>query len=682
MKRTIQKQALKPVQVTNLQIYKMIIKKDEYAIGALSILYGLSVAGKINKKRTKCKTVGVGFNGVDFPFLSSIHEQYKTKGRLTDKQFAALKKLLVKYHKQVKVIFPMPVKVIESKRVSSKTCTATLTNKVITLDFPYSPQTVSCVKMISGRKWNKDKKQWTCPLSIGNVMDIMNLPERFQPCLKLRDWFLHNLTPPKQLDSAIVVPGLKATLKPYQSEGVSFIDNRDGNALIGDEMGLGKTIQALAWLQLRKSTALPAIVVVPASLKLNWAREALKFTELEPVIVNGRDKKSFVSFPGCTKKDLYIANYDILFTTKECVECEGKGKIGAIKCKECGGKGKITHLHKDIAALGIKTVVFDECQKLSNSKAGRTIAGKELSAIAENVIGLSGTPINNRTLEFYNIIQMIDNTLFPSWWDYTKRYCDRKQGVFGMDVSGASNTKELHKRLTDSIMIRRLKKNVLAQLPDKVRSVVPIEINLNKYNKIVDKAKAELEASKTKAQHLTIIERAKQAVVALKMKLSIEWIKDYTEDNKLVVFAEHKVVVEQLEKAFGKLAVTVSGKTSQAARQAAVDRFQTDPECKIFIGSESAKEGLTLTAASATCFLELWWLSTDHDQAEDRVHRIGQEADSVSAYYLLAAGTIEEDIAFMLDEKRKVITAVLDGEDVEEKSMLVSLMNKISGKEN
>lgn len=178
------------------------------------------------------------------------------------------------------------------------------------------------------------------------------------------------------------------------------------------------------------------------------------------------------------------------------------------------------------------------------------------------------------------------------------------------------------------------------------------------------------------AEALTRIGELKRLAVRGKLKECIEWIEDFLESGeKLVVFAVHKFVIDALMEKFADRAVKIDGSVSN--RQAPVDAFQNDDNVRLFVGNiQAAGVGITLTAASNTCFLELGFSPSLHDQAEDRVHRIGQTADSVTAWYLLAAGTMEEEIAELIDAKRKVVTKVLDGQDVDEESMLSELMKK------
>ena len=163
--------------------------------------------------------------------------------------------------------------------------------------------------------------------------------------------------------------------------------------------------------------------------------------------------------------------------------------------------------------------------------------------------------------------------------------------------------------------------------------------------------------------------------VEAKLPHAIEWIDDFLDTGeKLVVFCTHKFVVDALMKEFSKEAVKLDGRTSGPDRQLAVDKFQNEPETRLFVGNiQAAGVGITLTAASSVAFLELPWTSGSLRQAEDRVHRIGQK-NAVNVYYLLAEYTIEEKIATLLDDKRKVLDSVLDGKETEDSSLIMDLI--------
>ena len=519
----------------------------------------------------------------------------------------------------------------------------------IKIEFPFNMDVLQNVKTLAGRKFHNEgvAKYWTCPLSLESV-------ERLQKWGFELDGELIEYSIKSKVNVAdmveIEVPGLQMELYPFQKKGVAFIEAKDGNALIGDEMGLGKTAQALAWLQLHPKKR-PVIIVVPASLKLNWLQEAHMWMEDPKVQILSGTK---VNTP--LIGEIIIINYDILKPWL--------GKLQEIKAK---------------------VLITDECHYFKNNKAQRTKAIKALGKKIPHILCLSGTPIVNRPMEGFNALKLIDPGVVGSFWDFAYRYCGAHHTGFGWDFNGASNTAELHHKLTNTVMIRRKKSDVLKDLPDKARSFLPLELsNEKEYRKAeqnfihwLRENKGEKAAEKaSNAEALAEIEVMKQLAVKGKMKQAIEWIKDFLDvDGKLVVFATHKFVIQELMDVFGDKAVKIDGSVATEKRQGIVERFQTDDSIRLFIGNiKAAGVGITLTAASNVAFLELPWTPGELIQAEDRCHRIGQK-NAVNIHYLMAINTIDQEIALMLDSKRKVLDAVLDGAAPEEGSLITELMN-------
>lgn len=185
-----------------------------------------------------------------------------------------------------------------------------------------------------------------------------------------------------------------------------------------------------------------------------------------------------------------------------------------------------------------------------------------------------------------------------------------------------------------------------------------------------------------RAALLVQIEALRDTAARQKLEGAIAWIADFLEGGgKLVVFAHHRDIARAIAEHFGDAAVMLTGETTGDARQTVVDRFQTDPTCRLFVGNmQAAGVGITLTAASDVAFVELPWRPGDLSQAEDRCHRIGQ-SESVTAWYLLAADTIEEKIAGMLDSKRAVVDETTDGKVglAEGESIVDALMDALEG---
>lgn len=592
---------------------------------------------------------GVGFNGSDTTFGHSLARQETW----TLKQAQVAQKMLIKYQKQLQragfstELFEEIVAPAQPKKAKIKN-TASLVDGRIEIWFAFDYAILDAVKSIPGRRFQSDSrgKYWIAPLSLDAVSVLAEMG--FTLDEPLQAFYKGSSTTTVEEIEEIEVPGLKRELFPFQKKGIAFLEQKNGRALVADEMGLGKTIQALGYLQLHPELR-PAVIVCPAHLKLNWLREInMTLSNPDVEVLSG-------TTPYTINSEIVIINYDIL---KHWVEY----------LKECG----------------FQVLVFDEGHYIKNSKAQRTKALRALAKKIPHVIALTGTPIVNRPIEGFNMVQIIDRTVFPDFWHYARVYCDARHNGFGWDMSGASNKEQLHQKL-QSVMIRRKKQDVLKDLPDKMFSYVPMEINNqdeyqtaeNDFISYLEETRGKEAAAKaSNAEHLVRIEALKQLAVNGKMAQATQWIKDFLDQNgqKLVVFATHKTVIDQLMTTFKDVAVKIDGGTSAQERDNAVQSFQNDPNTKLFVGNiKAAGTGLTLTAASSVAFLELPWTPGDLSQAEDRCHRIGQK-ESVNIYYLLADDTIEQNIAQMLDKKKSVLNAIIDGGEGEEINLISELM--------
>jgi len=632
-----------------------LIKNDEcMALGALMAMHALQTNGD-NK---------VTFNNQDSGFLFAIAKKDMEGLELDDRQKWYLRKAMPKYVNQLlKVGITLEkikdlgfdgtkqeelniIKIAERQKNSI----------IIKFKYPYGDErfkkTILKIKTLPGYKFVKKEQCWKCPVSVEAVKKLKEF--KFNLCENLNNWY-EDITSEKKLITNFSIPGLKKKLYQFQKEGVSFIKNNKGRALIVDEMGLGKTVQALGYAQLNKKLR-PVIIVCPSSLKQNWANEIKAWMEKETIhIISG---KKMYPIPHV---DIYIINYDILSTWTPTLK-----------------------------ALRAEIIILDEFHYIKTNGALRTKTTISLCKKIKRVIALSGTPIINRPIEFFNIIRIIHPGLFPNRWNFAKKYCDLKHNSWGWDFSGSSNILELHKILTKSIMIRRKKEDVLKELPPKTKSIIPIKIdNFKEYkkaeNNIIDWIKeheGEEKAKKAKkAEALTSLEKLKQLSINGKFKQCIKWINNFLEsDQKLVIFAIHKKTINLLIKEFPKMTVKIDGSTPSNKRQTAVDKFQTDPKIKLFVGNiKSAGTGLTLNASSNVCFLEYPWEPGTLSQAEDRCHRIGQKKN-VNIHYLVSQNTIEEDIMSLLKEKAIVVDQILDGKITKSTNIFNDLINILKNK--
>lgn len=429
-------------------------------------------------------------------------------------------------------------------------------------------------------------------------------------------------------------------LYEFQKQGVSELLKHNGRNLLADEMGLGKTIQALFYLKKMPDDGL-TIVICPASIKWVWRSEALKHVRMKSKILHGKFKDDS-KFNPSSKRRIIIINYDIL-------------------------NSWLPFLKK----LKPNTIIIDECHYQKNRKAQRTKAVRKLARKVPHIIAISGTPLTNRPAELYTTLNLLWPEHFNSFWTYAFRYCKPYKSNWGWVFSGSRNRKELHQKLKSLGMIRRLKKDVLTELPEKIKEIVPLSIqNRSEYKKatnnfiawLSEKSKRKAERAK-RAKKLVQIGYLKRLAAKLKMKSVLEWVDNFLESNdgKIVLFCSHKSILKELHRRYKNISVAVDGSVKNDKRKRAVNRFQKNKKIRIFIGNIiAAGTGITLTAASTVAFVELDWSPGNHEQAEDRIHRIGQKCVS-NIYYLVAKNTIEEHLYKIIQAKQKVLSAILDG---------------------
>ena len=558
--------------------------------------------------------------------------------------------------------------------------------KIVDIEGPFLKIKFSCnstsefyavldkVKSLDGRIFNAQSKLWTAPICKENIEILKDNGFEFTPQAKSITEQDDVKLPERKYKR--LTEEQKEVLKdfyPFQIEGIEFLLGNE-NVLIADEMGLGKSAQALGYLKLNLGLR-PVLIICPASLKLNWQKEIKKWgLRNEKVQIISGETPYKLNYA-----DIYIINYDILFWH---TEVEVKTNMYGIEKKKKYLKDGWFEI---LSEMEFKTVIVDECQMISNCKALRTKAFNEIiKGIRKNKILLSGTPFENYPSEFFTALHTINPKIFPNEWQYKNRFCNPKHDGYGWTFKGISNEKELYK-LVYPIMIRREKKDVLKDLPPKQKIIIPMELDpvqLKYYEKASEEFREWVKEKQSLITTKEQIEQLKQLAYISKRNSVLQWIKDYISiGNKLIVGAWHIKVLDDLEKEFKNKCVRMDGSTANTKRQHLVDKFQTDEKIKLFIGNlKVLGVGHTLTAANATCTIEFLWGPGKHEQFESRVHRIGQEADSVFAYYLIAPGTVEEDIIDLIQEKAKMLGQVLDGQAKEfiDDNILNDLLKRIS----
>lgn len=430
---------------------------------------------------------------------------------------------------------------------------------------------------------------------------------------------------------------MKIDLRKYQKIGVRRIQKWKGRALLADEMGLGKTIQCLFWIHKKYNTR-PFVIVCPASMKYTWAHEAKSKFGMNSLILEGTRPPGQVKH---IKQDLVIVNYDILDAWKVW-----------------------------LSKANVKGIVLDECHYIKNRATKRYKATKYLAKNLPHVIGVSGTPLTNRPSELWPILNLLDKKAWPNFMQFAFKYCKPKKTPWGWKFEGAINLDILHRRLKKTCMIRRKKKDVLKELPDKERTVVPLDITRRQDYKKADadfikwiKAENAAAASRaTRATQLVRVAKLNKLAVTLALPSIFQWVDNFLEESeeKIVLFGWHTDILDALSNRY-KNSVRIDGSVPSKDRLAIVDKFQNDRRIRVFIGNlKAAGTGVTLTAASTLAFVELGKTPGDHGQTEDRVHRYGQ-TKKCNIVYLVAKDTIMEKAARLIQSKQKVLDSVLDG---------------------
>lgn len=551
-----------------------------------------------------------------------------------------------------------PPKRSTSKRVYAK-------GDWIYIKFPYDKVVLASVKQIAGVTWDNKEMAWRIPVT--SCAETIRWAEQFSVPV---DNEVHGIAgsvsarlerlidASRSTDAEIDVPLLQGNLLPYQRAGVAYAAKAK-RTFIADEMGLGKTIQAIATLEYSSeaSDVYPAVIVCPPTLVLNWKAEWNRWLPHRNVAVVTNRK----NFPDSGTYDVLVVGYS-----------------------------NINHWEKLL--IGHNSYVFDESHYAKSPQAQRTKAAIKMAKSAPKhgvVLCLTGTPVTNRPAEYASQLDIIGKLKdFGGLWGFYRRYCNAYRDSFGQwNISGHSHLDELNDRLRGSCYIRRTKSQVLSELPPVFHAPVVIEgteAGLKEYMKaendiikyITDRAReialemgqspySAAVIAKIKAEsneHLVRLSVLRRLAAKAKMPIVEEWVKERIENgNKVVIAAHHRDIVDELARKFGNL--KIQGGMDVAEVEEHKKKFQELPVDKapvIVLSIQAAKTGHTLTAAQDILFVELPWTPADVDQTYSRLHRIGQEG-SVTATYMLTSGTIDEEIYRLIEKKRSVVNAAVDG---------------------
>lgn len=440
--------------------------------------------------------------------------------------------------------------------------------------------------------------------------------------------------------------------RPFQKTGIEFLTSRRA-ALLADEPGLGKTAQAIG-----AAVALGAkqtLVLCPATIKLNWKREIEQWTPHEvsvQILMTSKDRIGH-----CIDADVVVVNYDLVTFGME--YDKGTKRI-------LGGS-----IYDQLVSRRWDVGIFDESHYLKGRDTVRTKVVLQRNRIASRCTYkwyLTGTPVTSRPVELYPLLKANCPELiapYDTYESFVMQFCDGWWDGGVLNDKGASNIPDLHKRLK-GFMLRRLKKDVLKELPERLYQLVPLGQNTATKKLVSEELKwPELKRRAIADLGGEHVATHRREMALARLNQGIEHINELMEShNKIVIFAHHREVITRLEQDLSQyLPAVIHGDVSQKNRELAIKVFQTNPHCRIFIGQiQSAGVGLDglQGVASTAVFVESSWVPTEIEQAVSRLDRMGQK-NAVLAQFLVVEGSIEENILSTAVEKMKVINHLVDG---------------------
>lgn len=562
--------------------------------------------------------------------------------------------------------------------------------KVVVWFKGYDAKLIEAIKAVPSRKYDSETREWRISgqeLSVA-VENFKLVGANVDELLALAPHVPQAVRPVEVKEPEVSVDAnLLATAKAqYQVDGVNWLVQSLEEArketfgastirglILGDKMGLGKTWQAEIAAKSILETMNPdghVLVVCPATPKVNWEREIHKFCGAQETVhildgQNGPDlgaRWNIVNFD--ILKQWYDALVDMGFDVLIIDEAHyiknreaersrlvvgGKVSFPAkISAKELA---KLQQAHEKIVAEA--KAKGDKAPKFKHPMKLRRVEG--LAANAKlRVFPLTGTPLANRPKDVFNLLRAIGHPLGKNFREFGMRYCDPQANSFGTEFKGASNLSELRERI-DSVFLQRFN---VPGLPELMRTWTPVEVDLTAYRAVMADYYARRKAGllSSTQSHLALLGEAKVCAAVAKVQATIQRIESALEgDEKVIVFSSYARCIREFTKHFGDMAVVLDGSKSQKQRNDAIDRFQNDPSVKVFIGqTQAAGVAITLTAATQVKFNDPDWVPANLLQAEKRAHRIGQNR-TVFVEYVLAAGTFDEEMAVLLEEKMEQV---------------------------
>lgn len=534
------------------------------------------------------------------------------------------------------------------------------------IEFKYSPAVVAEVKTLPGRRFDPVKKHWIVPLH--NVIEVEEFARRKRTSIiDPSRYVIEKINVPPMPDLDIQIP-INGEMFLYQKQGVAY-NLLHKRTIIGDVPGLGKTVQSIATIlgaEIKGDEPFPCLVVCPSTLKINWQREWMKWSGERAVILNDELKNRWPVMVNTGRARVFIVNYESL--KKYFVESINRD-VDKVTMRQIKFNNNINFFN---------SIIIDESHRTKNSGSLQSKFVKGLSENKKYILALTGTPVVNTPADLIPQLSILGRlNEFGGYKVFKSKYVD-------------NGSKELLQELSDKLkatcFYRREKHEVLKELPSKQRSMILCDITTRKeYDEAEEDVLEYLRKYKNASpEQIDAAERGKIMVQIMNLKKIsargklpslFEYVDEIVEaGEKVVVFAHHHEILDEIISRYKHVCVAITGAVDLDERQISVDRFQNDDSVQVAVcGIKAAGVGLTLTAASRVCFVELAWHPADHEQCEDRVHRIGQN-EGVVATYFIGEYTYDQEIYRIISEKREISNTITGAVDNVREDVFSSLL--------
>lgn len=530
-------------------------------------------------------------------------------------------------------------------------------------------------------KWVSAHKHWSIPVASAVAVAkavrphyalLADVIEDHDEVKKSHEATLQRVELSSAVETSIELPEAEpfTSLRPYQRIApVMYGTGNRHRILIADEMGLGKSLQALACVE--QAGHERVLIVCPSIVKHNWGNEIVKWLNGDFQIISGREGE-------IQPARFHIVNYEIINARAD-----------------------------QLASINYDCIIFDEVHRIKNPKSLTSKAAMRLAKNREGIIALSGTPVTNRPIEFFPVLNMMMPGTFANLFSFAQKYCNARKTAFGWDFNGSSNiddswdgqTTPLNHILRDFMLRRSMDDpRIAGEMPDLVETVLTFDLTKEQQKDYRNEHNSWMEewvsqqvnfGSSDAGFTLNMMSQLRHHAGRLKVDAAVKWATEYRErtGKPLVIFAHHKDVIQTLSKKLygdGDYCVhEITGDAKDSDRQESIAMFQQGNVDFLVCSTNAMREGVNLDHANTTLFVEREWVPAWEQQAAARVRRMTQEESTCNKVVLSANDTIDSLFDQVVAEKADLVERILDGGAGKTREAIgMALLNKLSaGKE-